>query len=175
MKLKKYRLSDNFLRFYFRYMKNKLTIIQSGNYEPVSVSNLPGWQTMQGLQFENLVLKNGAFIHRALSINPEDIIVSGPYFQKKNARQRGCQIDYLIQTKYATLFVCEIKFSQNPLGSEVIEKVKEKIDRLSLPRGFSAIPVLIHISGVTEVVREADYFFASIDFSQFLHQDSLEV
>lgn len=56
-------------------------------------------------------------------------------------RQRGCQIDYMIQTKYNMLFVCEIKFSQNSFGIEVIDEVKEKISRLSLPRSFAAVPV----------------------------------
>jgi len=35
------------------------------------------------------------------------------HFQKNNTKnQQGCQIDYLIQTKYNGLFVCEIKFSK---------------------------------------------------------------
>jgi AAA+ ATPase superfamily predicted ATPase len=167
-KLKKYRLSDNFLRFYFRYMKNKINAINDGNYANVAVSSLPGWQSMLGLQFENLVLKNRELIHQSLSINPADIISSGPYFQRKTLRKQGCQIDYLIQTKYNTLFVCEIKFSQNSIGSEIIEKVKEKIVRLSLPRGFAAIPILIHTSEITEALDSADYFLKIINFSDYL-------
>lgn len=167
-KLKKFRLSDNFIRFYFRYMKNKSAIINSGNYENISLPNLPGWQSIQGLQFENLVLNNRDLIHKALSIDPNDIVACGPYFQHKNIRQKGCQIDYLIQTKYNTLFACEIKFSQHVIGSDIIEEVKEKLSRLSLARGFAVIPVLIHISEVTEAVCEAEYFANIINFSDHL-------
>lgn len=167
-KLTKYRLSDNFLRFYFRYMENKLTAIEMGNYANVSLSHLPGWDSMLGLQFENLILKNRELIHRSLSINPEDIIASGPYFQRGTQRQKGCQIDYLIHTKYNTLFVCEIKFSQNSIGVEVIEKVKEKIARLSLPRNFAAIPILIHANETTAAVYDAEYFLKIINFSDYL-------
>lgn len=168
VKLKKYRLSDNFLRFYFRYMENKMDAIDSGRYENVSPSSLPGWQSMLGLQFENLVLNNRDLIHQVLAVNPSDIIAHGPYFQRKTARQRGCQIDYLVQTKYNTLFACEIKFSQNPVGLEVVEKVKEKIARLSLSRGLAVLPVLIHAGELTQAVYDADYFVKIINFSEFL-------
>ena len=167
-KLMKFRLSDNFLRFYFRYMKNKLRSILAGDYAGVSPASLPGWNTMLGLQFENLVLKNRELIFRSLSINPADIVAHGPYFQRKTIRQQGCQIDYLIQTKYRTIIVCEIKFSQNPIGKEVIDKTKEKIARLALPRGFAVVPVLIHVSEVTSAVYDADYFVKCIDFTDYL-------
>lgn len=167
-KLKKYRLSDNFLRFYFKYMKNKLLNINSGSYEKVNLSSFPGWQSMLGLQFENLVIKNYDLLFRALAINPADVVVHGSYFQRKNARQRGCQIDYMIQTKYNTLFVCEIKFTQDSLGVEVVESVKEKIARLSLPRSFAALPVLIHAGETTQMLRDAEYFFSVINVNDYL-------
>src|SRR3990167_1390551 len=167
-KIMKYRLSDNFIRFYFRYMKNKMNMIEAGNYTTVSPATLPGWSSMLGLQFENVVLKNRELLHKALAINPADIIASGTYFQRKTNKQKGCQIDYLIQTKYKTLLVCEIKFSQNPIGVNVISSVKDKIAKLSLPRGFAVVPVLIHAGEVTDAVYDADYFINIIDVNQYL-------
>lgn len=171
-KIMKYRLSDNFLRFYFRYMKNKLKMINDGNYANVSPTSLPGWNSMLGIQFENLVLKNRGLIHEALAINPADIITSGPYFQRKTAKQQGCQIDYLIQTKYKTLLACEIKFSQNSIPVNVIHNMKEKINNLSLPRGFAVAPILIHAGEVSDSLYEADYFANIIDFEKFLDKKS---
>ena len=63
-----------------------------------------------------------------------------PFFQRPTTKQAGCQIDYMIQTKYNTLYICEIKFSKNPLGSELIQEVQQKIDRLERPKGFSCRP-----------------------------------
>ena len=37
----------------------------------------------------------------------------------------------------------------------VIQEVKNKYDRLNRPRGFSCVPVLIHINGVNNSVAEA--------------------
>jgi uncharacterized protein len=87
------------------------------------------------------------------------------------AKQPGCQIDYMIQTKFNTLYVCEVKFSKNPIGADVIKEVQQKIDRLKQPKGFSCRPVLIHVNGVTNDLVDNHYFAAIIDFSQLLLRD----
>jgi hypothetical protein len=123
-----------------------------------------------GLQFENLILNNREYIWKQLNINPSDILVDNPFFQRKTGKQAGCQIDYLIQTKYNTLFVCEIKFSKNELKTNVISQMKEKLSRLALPRGFSCCPVLIHVNGVHEHMIEGDFLKVCIDFSKILEE-----
>lgn len=69
---------------------------------------------------------------------------------------------------YTLLYVCEIKFSKNTIGLEIIREVQEKIDRLKRPKGFSCIPVLIHVNGVSDEVVENDYFAEIINMSEFL-------
>lgn len=145
-------------------------MIEAGSYATVSPTTLPGWNSMLGVQFENVVLKNRELIHETLGINPVDIVASGAYFQRQRTRQQGCQIDYLIQTKYKTLLVCEIKFSQNPISMSVISSVKDKITKLIVPRGFAVVPVLIHVGEVTETVSDAGYFVNIIDLSKYLEK-----
>src|SRR5688500_3916730 len=111
----KYRLKDNYLRFYLKYIENKLPEIERNIYQLKSLSSLPGWAAMMGLQFENLVLNNRHFIHQCLKLSPDDILVENPFFQHQKSRQRGCQIDYMIQTRTNILYVCEIKFSLDVL------------------------------------------------------------
>ena len=120
------------------------------------------------LQFENLILNNKKEIQQILGINENDIISENPYFQHKDYRHPGCQIDYMIQTKFDTLYICEIKFSKNEIGSEIIKEVQTKIDVLKYSKRFSCRPVLIHVNGVTQEVRDSDYFAAIIDASEFL-------
>jgi hypothetical protein len=88
--------------------------------------------------------------------------------QRKTGRSKGCQIDYLIQTRYNNLFVCEIKFSKNRIDVDIIDEVKEKIARIAHPKGFSCFPVLIHVNGVQDAVVESEYFSQIIDFSTLL-------
>jgi hypothetical protein len=167
-KLNKYRLSDNYLRFYLRYIDKQKNKIDRGSFELKSLTSLAEWHTIMGLQFENLVLNNRPFVQQALRLYPEDIVNDNPFFQKPTSKQKGCQIDYMIQTKHNTLYVCEIKFTKHPVGMNVIADVQKKIGALKRPKGFSCRPVLINVNGVTEDVLDSDYFSSIIDISKFL-------
>jgi uncharacterized protein len=74
----------------------------------------------------------------------------------------------MIQTRFNTLYVCEVKFSKKPIGPRVAEEVQEKIKRLKIPKSFSIRPVLIHVNGVEDSVLDRGYFDKIIDFSQLL-------
>lgn len=167
-RLKKYRLSDNYLRFYLKYIGKNLSKINRGSFALRSLSTLPGWDSVLSLQFENLVLNNRNLVHQALCLEETEIIVSNPYFQRNTKTHQGCQIDYMIKTRHNVVYVCEIKFSKNPLSVSVIQEVEQKIGKLFLHRGISMRPVLIHVNGVTQDLQDQDYFSEIIDFSQFL-------
>ncbi len=167
-RLKKFRLKDNYLRFYLRYIEPNKDKIAKGVFESGSFIHLPGWESVMGLQFENLVLNNLKKLLEILRINPSEVSNFGPFFQRKTQRMKGCQIDLLIQTKHNTLYVCEIKFSSSEVKGSVVEEMEKKIESLSFPKGFSVRPVLIHVNGVSHAIRESDVFNDIIDFSQFL-------
>ena len=160
-----YRLKDNYLRFYLHYvLPNRHRI------EINAMPKLPqGWESIIGLQFENLVINNRGRLHQLLKIPPEEILMSNPYLQSETKRHKKCQVDYLIQTKFNTLYLCEIKFSKHEIGNEVIKEVQEKIDRLAIPRGFSVRPVLVHANGVTDELLSTDFFANVVDFSELLY------
>jgi hypothetical protein len=167
-KLSRYRLKDNYLRFYLKYIfPNKPKIIKN-IFQNRSISTLPGWDTILALQFENLVLNNQDKIIRLLGIPPEEIVFSNPFFQRTTKLLPGCQIDLLIQTRFNNVYVCEIKFSRSPIGFDVISDMREKLSRLKLPHNFSYRPILIHVNGVKNEVLESGYFSATIDFGQLL-------
>lgn len=167
-KLSKYRISDNYIRFYLKYIEPNQDLIERGAFENRTLTSLPGWETILGLQFENLVLNNRKEVQNLLEVKPDDVIYDNPFFQTKTKRQEGCQIDYLIQTRFNTLYVCEIKFSKNLIGAGVINEVKEKIKKLKLPAGISCRPVLIHANSVTDDLLDERYFANIIDFSELL-------
>lgn len=167
-KLSKFRLKDNYLRFYLKYIERNLTKIHRDAYSLKSLTSLPEWHSLMGLQFENLVLNNRPYLHAALGIHPTDIVCENPFFQRKSSTSAGCQIDYMIQTRFNSLYVCEIKFSKDKISSSVIEEVQQKIDALKRPKGYSCRPVLIHVNGVTDQLIEEDYFSSIIDVSAFL-------
>ncbi len=162
-KLSHYRLKDNYLRFYLKYIEpNKKKI------EKQAIKILPEWQSTMGLQFENLVLGNRKIIQRILAIDPSEIVNDNPFFQRKAKNRLGCQIDYMIQTKFGTCYLCEIKFSSKEISKSVIDEVQQKIFALELPRNISIRPVLVHVNGVDDYVKESGFFSSIIDFSDLL-------
>lgn len=167
-RLSHFRLSDNYLRFYLKYVDQHRGKIERDDFKETPLSTLPGWDSIMGFSFENLVLNNRTLLYQALNISPVDIVISNPFFQRKTTTQRGCQIDFLIQTRFNLLYVCEIKFSKRELKRSIIDEMKEKIARLSLPKGFACSPVLIHVNGVEEDVEDAAYFSHIVDFGRFL-------
>jgi uncharacterized protein len=162
-KLHNFRLKDNFLRFYLKHIFPNQEKIKKNN-----ISVPVNWSSILGLQFENLVLNNRKKIIENLNIPMENIVNENPYFQRSTKFQSGCQIDYLIQTRFSSLFLCEIKFKKNEIGTEIISEIEEKINKLKTPRNFSIRPVLIHVNGLSDELLEKDYFYKTIDFSQML-------
>lgn len=132
-KIAQYRLIDNYLRFYIKYIEPNIEKIMAGNF------------THNSLQIENLILNNRDKIKKLLNILPDEIICDNPYLQRKTKRHQGCQIDYMIQAKPDNLYICEIKYSKNVLQAYIIAEMKKKISRLSLPRHTSIRPVLIYL------------------------------
>lgn len=73
----------------------------------------------------------------------------------------------MVQTRFGSLYVCEIRFSKDPIGAAVITEMQATLAALGHPRGISYRPVLIHVNGVmTDVVDSG--FFASIVDAQAL-------
>jgi len=145
-----------------------LEAIVEGEFDQVPLSTLPGLDTHIGLQLEALLLQNRSLLLQKLNISPVDIVRSGLYRQTKTTTQQGCQIDYLIQTKTNSLFICEFKFKRREINSEIISEMQEKISRLKAPKGFARVPVLCHLSGVATSVATSSYFYRIIDIVDFL-------
>lgn len=167
-KLSFYRLKDNYVRFYLKYIAPNRGKIQKGIFQKMALSSLAGWESIIGLQFENLVLNNQDKILQLLHIAPEETVFYNPYFQRKTKNSSGCQIDLLIQTKFNCVYVCEVKFSKAPITAEVIDEVQAKIERMKLPRNFSYRPVLIQVNGVADNVRNGGFFVKIINFGELL-------
>ena len=165
--LRRYRLSDNYLRFYLKYIASNKQQVLKGKFKKSSLYSSLKWETIMGFQFENLVLNNSWDLMELLRIHPEDYDYDGPYFQTKTRDRKGCQIDYLIQAKN-TLYICEVKFSKNPIALHVVDEVKAKIASLKIPRHVSYRPILIHVNGVTDELVAQEYFDQIVDWTQLL-------
>ncbi len=159
----KFRLRDNYLRFFLKYIEPQILQIEKNR-----VKMPPAWTSIMGIQFENLVLNNFHRVYELLRLDGKEVIYDNPFFQRATKSHPGCQIDYLIQTKHHTLYVCEVKFSKWPIGLDIVREMEIKCKSISKAKGFSIRPILIHVNGVTDELVESEYFSEIIDFGQFL-------
>ena len=166
-KLSRYRLSDNYMRFYLKYIAPNRSKIDKEIFSS-TMTQLAGWESIMGLQFENLVVHNRKILWDTLGILPDEIVMEGPFFQTSTSKQTGCQIDYMIQTRFHNLYICEIKFSKSPIGKKIIEEMESKRKNLKIPRYCSIRPILIHVNGIEERVLDERYFDKIIDFGELL-------
>lgn len=163
-----FSISDNYLRFYLKYILPNQAKIEKGDFDDMAVEALPAWNSIMGLQFENLVINNRKSLLEALNISPSSVINDGPYIQFANQQQEGCQVDYLIEDKFRSLIIIEIKFSLSPVQLAVVEEVKQKIKKLKGVSNVSYRPVLIHVNGVDDTVVSSGFFAHIINFSNLL-------
>jgi hypothetical protein len=167
-KKKLYRLSDCFLRFQLKYVEPYRELIEQGSYKKAATGKLPGWDSMMGFQIESLLLTNREFLFEALGLDPTNVVRDNPFIQTGTKQRKGCQIDYLIQTKMNSLILCEFKFSKNELSPSVLNELKEKSDALLVPKGYGKALALFHIGGVSPKIEESPLLYRVVDLRELL-------
>ncbi len=166
-RLSRYRLSDNYLRFYLRYVLPNQDKIQKGLMNQLSLENLPGWASIMGLQFENLILNNLPKLCELLELDANNLVSASPYFQKSTKRLAGVQIDLLINMSNSSLYIFEMKFMKS-IGINVKREIQEKIKRLKVSSQYSIRPILIYEGKLTKELKEDEYFIHKLPFSNFI-------
>lgn len=156
-KLSKIRISDNYLRFYLRYIDPNKKRIEQGLFNFNKLNDLIAWETISGLQFESLILNRIGEIIEPLGLSDERILSASPYFQRQTTRHQAVQIDLLLECSRNNFYIVEIKHKQH-IGMSVISEMEEKIRRIVLPKHSSVRPVLIYMGELDTKVRDSDYF-----------------
>jgi AAA+ ATPase superfamily predicted ATPase len=160
----RYRLSDNYARFYLRYVAPESKRIAKGLYRQRALETLPGWDAVMGLQFENLVLANRDSLMRLIDMANTPLLNAAPYFQKKTLRKQACQIDLLMRTQ-KSLYVVEIKLRSH-IPRSCISETQEKVRRLKLPRGQPCRTVLVYHGELDSGLMDEDYFDHVVPFER---------
>lgn len=152
----RYRLKDNYTRFYLKYVEPRGAAVSAGVYRGVSLARLPGWDVTMGLAFENLVLNNFSVLSRMIGLDGKCIDSVAPYSRRGGKKGDGVQIDLLVQLP-KSVYVVEIK-RKNHIGVEIEKEIEQKIERLKLPKGKSVKTVLVY-DGEIDLALEEDGFF----------------
>ena len=162
----RYRIADNYTRFYLKYIEPNRELIGRGTFTFASLAQLPGWETLLGLQFESLVYSNLREIMRRIGLDHALVLSAAPYVQHPTTRQAGCQIDLLIQTKRMQ-YVVEIKRRES-VGEWVVSEVEEKLAKFKTSRMVTVVPVLVYDGRLSKRVLADGYFGRTISARELL-------
>ena len=155
-KIDRYRIKDNYIRFYLRFIAPQAAAIEHGTFRFASLDQLDGWGATLGRQFENLVLNHVTDLFPLLGIDHALVLSAAPYVQNRTARGEGCEIDLLIQTRRAAIVV-EIK-RQAQIKPSVMDEVSEKIRRLKVPARQSVRTALVYDGELSPQIPAERYF-----------------
>ena len=164
----RYRLKDNYARFFLKYIAPVKTMIDSGRYAFASLDTLENWNTILGLQFENLIVNNYSELIPHLHLGSVLLTSAAPYRKSPvpSRNQKGCQIDLLIQSRRTT-YIVEIK-RKNEIDRSIITEVDEKAKRLKRNKDISIKTALVYSGSLAPIVEADGYFDAIVPVESLL-------
>ncbi len=165
-RIDRYRLRDNYTRFYLRCVEPRKSEIAIGGYRFASVEQLPGWDSIMGLAFENLVVNNWTELLPLIGVENAIVESAAPYRRVSSVSGESVQIDLLIQTPRSA-YVVEIK-RKNRIGVETEREMEEKLKRLKTRKGTSLRPVLVYDGELDPQLSGSGFFAATVDAARLL-------
>ena len=166
---KRFRIRDNYARFYLKCIEPHKRIIDDGAFEIASLDELEGYDSIMGLAFENLVVNNYRLLLPLLHLDGVVITSAGPYLRRgtKGPRGRkGCQVDLLVQTR-RTVCIVEVK-RMKEISREIIADVDRKVRAIKRREGVSIRTALVYDGHLAPVAKADGYFDAIIPISKLL-------
>ena len=163
---RRYRLRDNYSRFYLKFVEPVARMIDEGAYRFGSLDMLDGWRSVMGLAFENLVVNNYPDLLPHLHLGNALITSAAPY--RKTAtrgRKDGCQIDLLIQSQG---MICIVEVKRRDIDKTIIAEVDRKVSCISRPPGVSIRTALVYDGAIAPTIEANGYFDAIIPFKSLL-------
>ena len=156
IKQPRFRIKDNYARFYLKNIEPRSAAIKAGLFDFSSLEQLNGWDSILGLQFQNMILNHVTDLFPRLGLERSLVLSAAPYIQNETKRNRGCQIDLLIRTE-RMLMVVEIK-RQKQIGHGIIAEVEEKVKRLRFDKRLSIRTALVYDGKLAASVPADRYF-----------------
>jgi AAA+ ATPase superfamily predicted ATPase len=123
-----YRLLDNYSLFYLKFIEGKK---KGGEGSFINLERMQSWKTWCGYAFENICFAHLIQIKSALGISAVYTEESS-YLLKGIAKNKGVQIDMLIDRADGIINICEMKFYDAPftITSKYAEELREKQNKI---------------------------------------------
>ncbi len=165
-----YAIADNYLHFYYRFIEPEAKRIAAGAYEEQPSSALSKAQVDQylGYAFERYCRQNHHLLAKILGFSAVSYS-SGAYFERKNAAKgKGYQWDLVFDRADKVLTVCEIKYTNSPVGTAVIDEFERRLATTPFAKKYTINRVLLSAQGATKALHDRAYFDTIIDYDDLV-------
>ncbi len=158
--LTRYCIADAYLQYYFKFIKPIAKQIENGNFvkNPSQALNMTQYQQWLGYAFERFCRKYHRQIAILLGFSGVKYRV-GSYFSRQTQKKSpGYQIDLLFDRDDKVITICEIKYSQNRINSNVINEFSDKLTLFSNDKNKTIQRILITNQKRNDRLLERAYF-----------------
>lgn len=138
----RYRVRDNYVRFYLKCIEPRRKAVLSGALRLDSPERIPGWGATMGLQFETLVRNNLAALLPLIGMDGSLVVSAAPYIVRGTKRGEGAQIDLLVQTVKSVCLVEIRRQAHIPVSFE--DEIRRKVAALRLPQSMAVRTALVY-------------------------------
>ena len=162
----RYRLEDEYLVFYFKYIAPNLkTIVVAGHTDKLFERLCgPSFTPWLGLAFERFCLKHAQRLAEAMGF-ANQVLEAGPLFEPGAG---GFQVDLLFRRADRVITLCEVKYHDGPVETSIIPQVQRKCGLLPQRRGITVERALISVHGPTAALRDTEYFHHHVTLDHLL-------
>ncbi|MBN1684860.1 MAG: AAA family ATPase [Gammaproteobacteria bacterium] len=158
--LARYCIRDAYLQFYFKFIKPLEKNIEGGHYNqrPSSALNMDTYHKWLGYSFERFCRRNHHLFARILGFESVRY-KSGAFFNRAtDSIDSGYQIDLIYDRDDQVYTVCEIKYLQTKVSSNVITSFEKKLTLLPNQKNRTIQKILITIEGADQTLIQRAYF-----------------
>lgn len=128
----RYRIQDEYLHFYFRFIKSHERDISAGQYNSAALLRSRSFAQWRGYAFERLCRRHANQIADALRFSAVQHS-AGTIFEPSSEDARGAQIDLAFDRVDRVMTLCEMKYVDRLAGRAIIDAFENKC-RLLLDR-----------------------------------------
>lgn len=158
--LARFCISDNYLQFYYKFIKPIYTDIENGFYKknPLLAIKSDVYQKWLGFAFERFCRNNHHLIAKILGFHGVHY-KAGAFFNKSSQQlDAGFQFDLLFDRDDKVITLCEIKYVQAKIGVGIIEEFERKLSLFSYKGQKTIQKVLITTEGINDSLQNRHYF-----------------
>ena len=168
--LTRYAIDDNYLQYYFKFIRPIQHDIENGVYNknPKSALKMDSYIKWLGFSFERFCRKYHYIIARILGFAGVQY-KSGVFFSRATDQENaGYQIDLIFDRADNVYTICELKYLQSKVGTSVIDEFEKKLSLFPNKSNKTIHKVLICSEGPDKALVNRSYFDDIITCEQLL-------